>query len=162
MLRRDFQVLSAARAREARTRLRTHSYDGADYLDGLAVENALKACLARATQRYEFPDRYRANRVHSHDLEDLLRAAELEPRLRSANPVVQAAWARAKDWSVETHYRRIRAKPSKNLSIVRLRSRVHERRLAWRVAGPGSGDRRPVGFDLRGSGRFPERRRGAV
>ncbi len=105
MLRRDFQVLSAARVREARTLLRTHSYDGAYYLGGLAVESALKACIARATQRYEFPDRYRANRVHSHDLEDLLRAAGLEPRLRSANLVVQAAWARAKDWSVETRYR---------------------------------------------------------
>lgn len=75
MLRRDFQVLSAVRIREARLLFRSRLYDGTYYLGGLAVENALKACIARATQRYEFPDRDRANQVYVHDLEKLLKAA---------------------------------------------------------------------------------------
>ena len=104
MLRRDFQVLSSARVREARTLLRARLYDGAYHLGGLAIENALKACIARATQRYEFPDRQRANRAYIHDLEDLLRAAGLEPQLRSADPTVQTAWAKAKDWNIESRY----------------------------------------------------------
>jgi hypothetical protein len=79
-------------------------YDGTYYLSGLAVENALKACIARATQRYEFPDRDRANQVYVHDLEKLLKAAGLAAQLRSAVPVTQAAWAQAKDWKVETRY----------------------------------------------------------
>lgn len=98
MFRRDFQKLSAVRIREARTLLRAHSYAGAYYLGGLAVENALKACLARATQRHEFPDRHRANRAYTHNLEGLLKEAGLQPQLTSAIPAVQAAWARAKDW----------------------------------------------------------------
>jgi hypothetical protein len=79
-------------------------YDGTYYLGGLAVENALKACIARATQRYEFPDRDRANQVYVHDLEKLLKVAGLAPQLRSAVPVTQAAWAQAKDWKVEIRY----------------------------------------------------------
>ena len=104
MFRRDFQKLSAVRLREARILLQAHLYDGAYRLGGLAVENALKACIARATQRHEFPDRPRANRAYTHDLEGLLKEASLESQLTSAIPAVKRAWARAKDWRIEARY----------------------------------------------------------
>jgi HEPN domain-containing protein len=104
VLRRDFQKLSVVRVREARILLQAHLYDGACHLGGLAVENALKACIARATLRREFPDRPRANRAYTHDLEGLLREAGLESRLTSAMPAVKSAWARAKDWQVDGRY----------------------------------------------------------
>ena len=52
MLRRDFQILSAVRIREAQALASAGLYDGAYYLGGLAVESALKAVIARTTQRY--------------------------------------------------------------------------------------------------------------
>ena len=96
MFRKDFQDLAAARLREARVLLRAGAFDGAYYLGGLAVECALKVCIARATQRYEFPNRSRAQLVFTHNLEGLLKEAGLEAQLRVASPAVQAAWAQAK------------------------------------------------------------------
>jgi HEPN domain-containing protein len=104
VFRRDFQRLSVIRAREARTLLRAGLYDGAYYLAGLAVENALKACIARATQRYEFPDRDRANRVYSHRLEGLLTEAGLRQELRSTQPAVREAWAQVMVWQIDVRY----------------------------------------------------------
>lgn len=104
MFRRDFQHLSGIRVREARTLLRAHLLDGAYYLGGLAVENALKACIARATQRHEFPDRDRANRVYTHRLEGLLNEAGLRQELRSAQPVVREAWAQVMVWQIDVRY----------------------------------------------------------
>ena len=104
MFRRDFQNLSVVRVREARALLRVRLYDGAYYLGGLAVENALKACIARATQRHEFPDRDRANRVYTHRLEGLLNEAGLQPELRSTQPVVREAWAQVKVWQIDVRY----------------------------------------------------------
>ena len=62
MLRTDLQRLSRLRARDARTLFAAGQYDGVYYLGGFAVECALKACIARKTQRHEFPDRNRVAR----------------------------------------------------------------------------------------------------
>ncbi len=105
MLRRDFQALEGVRVREAKALARAQLYDGAYYLGGLAIESALKSALAKATQRYEFPDRQRANRAYTHNLEDLLKLSGLEPRLNAAEATVQASWATIKSWNVETRYR---------------------------------------------------------
>jgi hypothetical protein len=105
MLRRDFQNLSTLRIREAKALARVRLYDGAYYLGGLAVESALKSTIARMTQRHEFPDQRRVNRAYTHNLEDLLRLADLEPRLDAAADAVQGSWARTKKWNVETRYR---------------------------------------------------------
>src|SRR5437868_558143 len=99
MLRQDFQRLSNARVREARALARAGLYDGAFYLGGLAIECALKACVARSTQRYEFPDRNRANRVHVHNLEQLLKEAGPDSRLREVGAETQVAWSGVKAWN---------------------------------------------------------------
>ena len=104
MLRRDFQALAGVRVREAKALARAQLYDGAWYLGGLAIESALKSAVARATQRYEFPDRQRANRAYTHNLADLLKLSGLEPRLNVADASVQASWATIKSWNIETRY----------------------------------------------------------
>jgi hypothetical protein len=104
MTRSDFQALSAARMREAKTLAGAGMHDGAYYLGGLTVECALKACIARATQRFEFPDKERAQSAYSHNLESLLRLSGLDGRLRAAGSGVNAAWTRVKAWKVESRY----------------------------------------------------------
>jgi HEPN domain-containing protein len=72
MVRRDFQNLSVSHVREAKILAAAGCYDGAYYLGGVAVECALKSAIARATQRYEFPDLDRTRRAYTHNLEALL------------------------------------------------------------------------------------------
>jgi hypothetical protein len=105
MLRRDFQNLSAVRIREAKALAQIGLYDGAFYLGGLGVECALKSSIARMTQRYEFPDQRRVNRAYTHNLEDLLKLAGLDPKLKAAEAAVQAAWATTISWNIDDRYR---------------------------------------------------------
>ena len=77
MNRLDFQRLSKIRLREAKALLDRRGYDGAYYLGGYAVECALKACIARKTKRYEFPDKKVMERIYSHKLTELLEVAGL-------------------------------------------------------------------------------------
>ena len=55
LTRRDFQRLAKLRAAEAGALVRSRKEIGAYYLAGYAVECALKACVAKATKRHEFP-----------------------------------------------------------------------------------------------------------
>jgi HEPN domain-containing protein len=64
--RKDLQELSKVRLKEAKALLDLGMPDGAYYLAGYAVECALKACLAKGTVKYEFPDKKRsASAVHT-------------------------------------------------------------------------------------------------
>jgi HEPN domain-containing protein len=81
--RTDFQVLSRIRLKEAKVLMAAGLYDGAYYLAGYSVECALKACIAKATRRHEFPDRVRANASYTHDLEQLVKQAGLEDLLKT-------------------------------------------------------------------------------
>jgi hypothetical protein len=56
------------------------------------------------TQRHEFPDLRRVQRTYTHNFEELLRLAGLEPRLDAAEPAVRDAWTKTKSWKVETRY----------------------------------------------------------
>src|SRR5260370_40611533 len=79
MTRKDFQRLTRLRLNEARTLLRNGNKEGAYYLTGLAVECALKAAIARRTQRHEVPPKPTIVRgIYDHDLNTLLKAAGLE------------------------------------------------------------------------------------
>ena len=59
MNRFDFQRLAKIRIKEAGVLLEKRCYEGAYYLVGYAVECALKACIAKQTQRFEFPEKSR-------------------------------------------------------------------------------------------------------
>ena len=84
-------------------------WDGAYYLAGYAVECAIKACIAKGTQRYEFPDKRKVESSHSHNLRELIRVAGLEdPRLERAgkDPEFRTNWDVVQSWSEQSRYRR--------------------------------------------------------
>lgn len=81
MNRRDLQALSRERLRDANVLLRSGQHVGAYYLAGYAVECALKACIARKTRRFDFPDRKTVTASHTHDLAKLVAIAELDDQL---------------------------------------------------------------------------------
>src|SRR5206468_5045876 len=68
---------------------------------------AFKACIAKQTRRYDFPNKQIAPKVFIHDLQTLARLAGVEADLgrdTKANPALQLNWAVVKDWSEETRY----------------------------------------------------------
>lgn len=72
MDRKELQDLSKIRLSEAKTLLQAHLFDSAFYLTGYAVECALKACIAKGTRRFEFPDKKKVESSHSHNLLQLI------------------------------------------------------------------------------------------
>jgi len=105
MLRKDFQDIAVVRAREAEALLAAGLFDGAYYLAGLAVECALKACIAKATRQYEFPDLNRTRAVYTHRLDDLLKEAGLRETMATANLQIKLAWGKVSAWQIESRYR---------------------------------------------------------
>lgn len=108
MNRSDLQRLAELRIAEAKVLLENNYWEGAYYLAGYAVECALKACIAKATRQYDFPDRRVANASHTHNLSSLARAAGLEESFReraSLDRNFQVRWNAVKDWSEEARYR---------------------------------------------------------
>ena len=82
-------------------------YEGAYYLLGYAVECGLKACIAKKTSRYDFPDKEFAIKVFTHRLADLLAAAGLKPSLdaeRRINSSLDANWLTVTDWNEALRY----------------------------------------------------------
>ncbi len=75
--RAELQNLSRIRLREARALARLGMNDGAYYLDGYCVECALKACIAKATKRHDFPDKRKADASYTHSFKELLKVAGL-------------------------------------------------------------------------------------
>jgi len=73
--RAKLQKVADLRVREARALLQAGCAPGAYYLSGYIIECALKACIAKQTRRYDFPNRKLINMVHTHDLEQLMFSA---------------------------------------------------------------------------------------
>jgi HEPN domain-containing protein len=61
--RKDLQVLAETRLTEAQVLFQNRKFDGAYYLAGYAIECAIKACVARNTRRFDFPDKDLANHM---------------------------------------------------------------------------------------------------
>jgi HEPN domain-containing protein len=106
--RRDLQALSKARLIEAKALLKLGLNDGAYYLAGYAVECAIKACIAKGSQRHEFPDKQRANASWSHNLGELIRVAGLHTHLKQTtqDPNFRKNWRIAQEWSEESRYKK--------------------------------------------------------
>ena len=118
MDRKDFQELSKIRLREASALLKMGFFDGAYYLAGYAVECALKACIAKGTHRYEFPDRKKVESSHSHNLRELIRVAgldELRLELAGKDADFRTNWDVVQSWSEQSRYRRHRAETARTL-----------------------------------------------
>lgn len=107
MNRTDLQQLAELRIKEARILLEAGSYPGAYYLAGYAVECALKACIAKQTKEYDFPDQGIVNKSWTHNLKQLLNLAELKDRLDNetkSNKDLDTFWAIVLNWPGEKRY----------------------------------------------------------
>ena len=107
MNRSDFKQLARSRLEDARVLIQASRFDGAYYLFGLAVECALKACICRKVQRFDFPNKKLTDKSYQHDLLKLVEAAGLEATrlaMEKADVRFAANWAIVKDWSIEDRY----------------------------------------------------------
>ena len=99
--------MTAVRLAEARSLLLDQKYDGAYYLAGYGVECALKACIAKKTKKFDFPDKQRVIASHTHKLEELLKVSELKQAHKQeldSNADFAVNWAVVKDWSETSRY----------------------------------------------------------
>jgi hypothetical protein len=106
--RKILQTLAASRLEEGRILLANNQWTGAYYLTGLAVECALKACLARAVKEHDYPDKKFVNDMYQHDLLSLI---ALDPALfgdlradMARDSKLEANWKTVKDWDDEKRY----------------------------------------------------------
>jgi HEPN domain-containing protein len=82
--------------------------DGAYYLAGYCLECALKACIAKATRRHDFPDKKTVVASHTHSIIELLKVAHLEKecsRARTAQCNLSRQLGYCISWSEDSRYR---------------------------------------------------------
>ncbi len=118
MNRFDFQRLAKIRIKEAEVLLEKGHFDGAYYLAGYAVECALKACIAKQTRQYDFPEKAQVLESYTHDLAKLVRAAKLENELEekiSVDRDFAAYWRRVQAWSEAARYKITTPEQAQNL-----------------------------------------------
>jgi HEPN domain len=95
MNRGDLQSITRIRLREAKLLLDSGEYSGAYYLCGYVVECALKACIAKQTRRYDFPNKKQVNDSHTHRPLELVKVAGLVAALnteKTSNPAFEINW----------------------------------------------------------------------
>lgn len=108
--RRDLQTLAGIRLREAQALVRARHFSGAYYLAGYALECALKACIAKQSRRFDFPDKKIVNESWTHDLRKLAVLAKLEEaRLQRASEddIFRRNWEIVTSWSEDSRYRTV-------------------------------------------------------
>lgn len=107
MNRFDLQQMAEERVADAAALLDAERFQAAYYLCGYAIECALKACIARKTREFDFPDRKLVNDSHVHDLTKLLKVADIDGLLQEEerrNHDFATNWAIVKDWSEASRY----------------------------------------------------------
>jgi len=107
MDRKDLQSLSRWRLLEAKALLRAGLPNGAYYLAGYSVECALKACIAKSTRRYDFPDKQRVDASYTHSLRELVKLAGLEKGLadlKKEDKDFKKSWELVESWREVSRY----------------------------------------------------------
>lgn len=107
MNRNDLRELALIRLKEAWVLLKNGNYEGAYYICGYVVECGLKACIAKQTKRYDFPDKKTVDESYTHDLTKLVKIAGLGLDLdgeTKSNPNFAVNWTIVKDWSQTSRY----------------------------------------------------------
>ncbi len=113
MTRADLQKLAELRIEEAEILLKARKYAGAYYLAGYAVECGLKACVAKKTKRFEFPDKQLVLDSYTHTIEKLVSVAGLKSQRdadAASDTSLLANWGTVKDWTEESRYERTRTR----------------------------------------------------
>jgi HEPN domain-containing protein len=126
------------RLREAKALLAAGFPEGAYYLAGYAVECALKACIARKTLEFDFPEKKRVNDSHTHDLGKLLVLAGLSEDLQlefASDDAMEVYWGIVRDWSEESRYAMLEGSEAERVQGAALMIRAIENRyggvLQW-------------------------------
>ena len=107
MTRKDFQKLAGIRLKEAETLLAHGHFEGCYYLSGYVVEFALKACIAKKTKRHDFPDMAVVRKVFTHDLNELLKLADLDYAFADEvkrDPEFRLHWYTVSSWREQSRY----------------------------------------------------------
>jgi len=107
MNRSDLQQLAEYRLDEAIALLDLKKYAGAYYLAGYAVECALKACIAKQTQEFDFPEKKQVNDSWTHNLGQLVNLARLQKSLRDTSDEsldFAANWSKTQEWNEHSRY----------------------------------------------------------
>ncbi len=107
MNRDDLKELSVIRLEEVEFLLQNGKYDGAYYLCGYIIEYAIKACIAKRINQYDFPDKVTTQNAYSHSFTGLINAAKLEPQLRielRSNSIFASMWNVVIDWKPDSRY----------------------------------------------------------
>ncbi len=119
MNRRDFKRLAELRLREAEALLRARQFSGAYYLGGYAIACALKACIAKKTRRYDFPESpNRVRECYSHDIVQLVTVAGLKAELdrnKRTDPEFEEFWEIVIEWSEQSRYEFITENDARDL-----------------------------------------------
>jgi HEPN domain-containing protein len=107
--RTELQWLAKERIREAKVLLDAQHWSGAYYLAGYAVECAMKACIAKRMHAEEFPDKSLADKCWTHNLAQLLVAAELKDDFdaaKQADTDLRENWDIVRAWTEASRYAR--------------------------------------------------------
>jgi len=107
--RAEARQFADARVVDAKALLDAGRWHAAYYLVGYAVECGLKACVLAYVDHTGiiFQDKKFAEKCFTHDLEALVKAADLEITRGldiQANADLGINWQIVKDWSVDTRY----------------------------------------------------------
>lgn len=108
-LNRDtLRTLASSRLEESRVLLENRFWTGAYYMTGLAVECALKSCLASAVKEHDFPDKEFVNAMYVHNLEKLFKLngalwAALQADMKN-DAKLSVNWSTVKDWDDSKRY----------------------------------------------------------
>src|SRR6266404_8143025 len=108
MNRDDLKELTQARLREAKVLLVNDEFSGAYYLAGYVIECGLKACIAKRTKEFDFPDKSTVVDSYTHNLAALVKVAGLQPDLDAEIQNDQKwfgpYWGVVKQWSEHARY----------------------------------------------------------
>jgi HEPN domain-containing protein len=108
MNRKEWKRQSQQHATAARALFDQRQYSVAYHVAGLAVECALKAKIAASFKSGTWPDRQFVNNIHVHDLDMLVKYADLKAELlkaEKASNAFKAYWNVIKGWTVESRYK---------------------------------------------------------
>jgi hypothetical protein len=106
--RSDFQQLAELHLEHARALLDVQLYSGAYYMCGYVIECALKACICKQTNQYDFYSYPKeAQQAWSHNFANLIDASGLEEQFeaaRQADSALDVKWNEVEDWSESSRY----------------------------------------------------------
>ena len=109
MNRSQLRQLAEDRLLDTQLLLAGSRWGAAYYMAGYAIECGLKACVMAHVEGTGaiFQDKKFSEKCWTHDLEELLKLANLKPALDIAaaqNPLLSASWAVVKDWKETSRY----------------------------------------------------------